>query len=274
MAIPSYSTASDFFKTNKFKSKEVKDLQDKFYRNFDMMHGTKASSMVAEISRRLPFILENCLYITKLAETIYERDIISEGLTAKKAVILRAVDSVSFISRFSVDLLNYIYVKETAFTEQSKDLPISDTSSVIPANEKHININIGKFALLVSSLGIPTKDYSKILNELPEVIINSKTEEGLIGLYGNRLDPFNNALLSGFVGNPIYHIRMQIAEWQASRYKATKDLKKALELRALNLKLLLEDHPDPAIEKELIYIQSRIDKETAYMREVETDLDL
>lgn len=264
--ITSYQHASEHFKTNKIKSLSNKDLSDVFYRNFDVQGGMKQSSFIGEILKRMPFVKENVDYILGLAEELFERDIINEGLTAKKAIILRAAGNLSFISRFSIDLLNLVYVNEAIETKAE----IEESLRLSPAAIKHINENIGYFARLLSDYGVPTKKFSNIILEIPDVIINTKTKDAVNGLYSEKeLDPFTNVFKAGFTGNPVYHVRMLVAEWQSNRYKANKDKKKMLELRLLHLKMLQDGKDDAKLEQEIEYIQGRVDRINRYLIEVE-----
>ena len=267
---PSFRAAAEFFKTSKLKSDANKDLSDIFYRNFDQQGSGKLSSFVADIDRRMPHIRDNVQYIQTVVEDLLERDVIAEGLTAKKALILRAAESLSFISRFSTDLLNFVYVNEAI----EINAEIEENMRLSPAAIKHVQMRIDKFANLISSYGIPNKDFSKLLATVPEIIINSKTANSIKGVYKDQdIDPMEQYHTSGFTSNPIYHLRLVVAEWQANRFKANKEKKQILELRLLHLKLLQNKKNDPKLENEINYIQSRIDGIDKYLLEVEQDLE-
>lgn len=268
-AIPSYRQAAEHFKMNKIKSQINKDLTDGFYRVFDLQGIPKQPNLGAEILKRLGFIKDNTDYILSLAETLYERDIINEGLTAKKAVILKAASAASFISRYSIDLLNFLYVHEAAVSGAD----IQEGMSLSPAALKHIHENLPRFARMLSDYGIPTKKFSNIVLGIPEVAISSKTADSIKGLYKDQeIDPFGNQFKSGFTGNPIYHLRLQVAEWQSNRYKANKEKKKVLELRLLYLQSQKQGKVDAKLEQEIDYTQDRVDKLNRYLVEVEEDL--
>lgn len=268
-ALPSYKQASEYFKSSKVKSQANKDLIDIFYRNFDMQGMSKQPNVAAEILKRLIFIKDNTDYILSLAETLYERDIINEGLTAKKAIILKAASAVSFISRYSIDLLNYMYISEAG----ALGADLEEGMSLSPAGMKHIQENIARFSRMLSDYGIPTKKFTNIVLQIPEVAISSKTADSLRGLYkDNDIDPFGNVFKSGFTGSPIYHLRLQVAEWQSHRYKANKEKKAILELRLLYLKTYKDGQTDAKLEQEIAHTQSRVDRINRYLAEVEEDL--
>jgi len=267
--LPSYIHSSDFFKSSKLQSKANKELSDLFYRNIDMRGFPKSNNFITDIYKRLIFVRENQEYVLGLIEELMERDIINEGLTSKKAILLRANSSMSYISRYAIDLLNLVYVNE-AIEANSE---VKENLKLAPAVIKSITSNIVRFSTLLSDYGIPNKAFSKIVTSLPEVVINTKTANAVSGIYKeNDIDPFSKAYTSGFTGSPIYAVRLVIAEWQSNRYKANENKKKMLELRLLHLKMLQEDKNDAKLEQEIMYIQSRVDKISRYLTEVEESL--
>lgn len=270
IVIPNYKQATDHFKTNKFKSEANKEITNLFYRNFDLQGSSKLSSIIAEIDRRLPYIKNQLEYTLKRLSESLEEISVTEALTAKNAISIRAADNISFISRFSIDFLNYIYINEAI----AANVSVEESIKLAPAVIKHIETNMSKFFTLVSAYSIPETKTLALMNKVPDVVLSSKNASNITGIFKeSELDPYSSQLVAGFTGSPIYHIRLAIAEWQTSRYKANKDKKKMLELRLLHLKLLQEKKDDAKLEQEIIYLQSRIDKISRYLNEVETSLD-
>jgi len=270
VAQPTYRNGADFFRTSKFESDKVRDLQDSFNDKFDRSGGPKQSTFLGEINARLPFLVENTEYVTKQCELLFERDIVSDGLTAKKALLMRAAEHLSFLSRLSLDVLNYVYT----FEALAAGVEVSDDSGLSPAEAGHVERNIGVFASLLGDYGVPNKDFEKILLAIPEVVVSSRSEAQLASVFKERdLDPFKGQYVQGFTGNPIYHLRLLVAQWQASRYKANKDKKKMLELRLLHLELLKEKKNDPKIEQEIDYVRGRVASLDRYLREVEESVE-
>jgi hypothetical protein len=271
IVIPSYEQAAEFFKVNKPKSEMAKSLSEDFYRKFEKGAMAKQASIIGEVAARLSFIKQNLAYVQAQIEIVLERDILNEGLTAKKAILVRAANQISFISRFSSDVLNYVYVAEAI----AVNVDVQESMSLSPAAYKHVQNNIKVFATLLSDYGIPTREFEKIYTAVPDIVVSSRNESSIVGLFKEQdIDPFTSPYVQGFTGNPIYHVRLVFAEWQASRYKANKEKKRMLELRLLHLKLINEKKNDPKIEAEINYIQNRIDSTERYMREVEEDVEL
>lgn len=269
VVIPSYQSSADYFKQHKLQANDSKDLSDSFYRNYDR-RGGKQASFINEIALVMPNVKQNAAYVQKLIEELMEHDIINEGLTAKKAILVRAAEMFSFVSRYSVDLLNYVYVQEA--NEAGAD--VEESLQLCPAAVKHVTVHIAKFAAILSDYGIPNTEFDKLISNVPDVIVNSKTVNSIKGLYKEiDIDPFSSSYIVSFTGNPIYHIRLMIAEWQANRYKSQKEKKKMLELRLLHLKLSQEKKSNPKIQQEIEYIQGRVDRIERYLKDVEESLD-
>jgi hypothetical protein len=269
VALPNYNVASTYFKSEKIKSDLNKEISNEFYLKAELKTA-KQSSFIADIFKKLENVKSNSEYLLEQAEELFEHNIIAEGLTARKLSLVKAAESISFISRFSTDLLNLVYTNEATNVDSNVD----ESLRLPPIVVTNINKNISNFTRLLCDYGVPTDTFKKLFSNIPEVIVNSKTANTISGIYKESdIDPFSNSLVVGFTGNPIYHIRLMVAEWQASRFKANKDKKKILELRLLHLKLINNKKNDPKLEQEINYIQNRVDKIERYLKDVEESLN-
>lgn len=251
VVLPAYIDANKYFKSGKFESPEGQEAVKVFYRNYKANRANK--NLVVEIHDRLPALLKNLQFVSDENDDLLERDILKDGLTAKKAVLLRAAEQLSFISRYSVDFLNYLLVCETL----SKG---GQAERSAPLVEKKLVDNVVNFARLLSVYGQEPDEFKEAFDSIPDVIVNEKTYSALAAVYSaGKLDPMETLVMSGFEANPIYHIRLVVAEWQADRYKVYKDKKRMLELRLLQLKMMDDKNPDPKVEREIEYIQNRIE---------------
>jgi hypothetical protein len=264
----SFRDASEFFKINKPKSDLYKELSNTFYRN--IKDKDRQDTILGEIYRRLPNLRANAVYIKDQLEILLEQDIIKEGLTAKKVLLIRGAGSIAFIVRYSLDLINIMYTAETKEAgNTNEDLELNKE------RVKFIEANIGKFAFLVADYAQDPVEFSRLVGTIPDVILNSKTAQAVQGVYGNKdIDPFANGYIQGFSGSPFLFFRTLEAEYQDRRYKENEALKKNLELRLLNLKLQMEKKPDPKLEQLIIHNQGRVDKLTRQIKEYETSIGL
>lgn len=270
--IPNFQNASDYFRSAKFLSDDNKDLSDSFYRKFDNNGIPKQPNFVSEIAKRLPNVKANAEWLREQIENILEKDVISEGLTAKKAILIRTAEHISFLSRFSADVLNYVYVQEA----NAIGTDVDESMALAPGARKMVESRFSIYASMVSNYGMNPKDFEKQFVKVPDVVINSRTENSIVGIYKESdIDPFTVAYVSGFTGNPIYHVRLLVAEYQANRYKANKDKKRMLELRLLHLQFLKENKgANPKIQQEIEYIQNRVERISRYLREVEENYEM
>ena len=69
--------------------------------------------------------------------------------------------------------------------------------------------------------------------------------------------------------NPIYHIRIRIAEWQAAKYQEAKEERSMVELRLLSLKELKSGKDNARLEQQIEYNQERLSKLTAKIGRME-----
>lgn len=92
--------------------------------------------MISEINLRLGFIRDNAVYVQEQLENVFERDILSDGLTVKQTHFIRAAEVFYFISKYSLDLLKYIYHKEAELINPSINDNIELSKMTIKLVEK------------------------------------------------------------------------------------------------------------------------------------------
>ncbi len=264
--LPSYNSASDFFSSNQPKSKDIINLSKEFYKHLTPNGISKQKSMVGDIYIRLTKYLDILKYLQDEIAEKMEADILDDSLTAKRANLLKASSISFFITRYAGELLNYIYSAE-------EDNLSKDDATLPPKTIEYINKNLRHFTYLLSDYGISLDEYKKLTSKIPDVTVNSDTADSVASVYNESdLDPITSGIRN-FTYNPIYHIRLSIAQWQVSRYKEAKDKKKVLELRLLHLKMLQDGHEDAKLQTEIDYNQSRVDKLNKKISEIEAELE-
>ena len=94
-----------------------------------------------------------------------------------------------------------------------------------------------------------------------------------VDFYSDKVDVFNN-LPQGFIGSPIYSVRLVFAQWESDRYRALKDKKRLLELRYLHLKLMKDQNQsDINIEREITHLQKHITTIDYKLSKIEESLE-
>lgn len=262
--IPSYSLVISSLE-GKYKNKDLKNLTTKLMRN---LSSNEKDPLVA-VMGLLTNASVNMVSLKKEVGS-FGKDVFPEALTTRKGVVLRAVDHIGFVSTFAMDLLHYYVARELGAAGGSDTV-----AELSKQQEFKINEGLIAFAALLDSYGVQNHLFVKKLNSGLDIVVNDSNRDAVVGAYTeDKLDPFvSSSMIKGFDSNPIYHIRIRIAEWQVKRYKATQDKHRSLELRLLYLTQLNNNSPDPKLEQEIVYIQNRIEKYEYEMAKFEESLE-
>lgn len=253
---PAYKSAAEVFKSWRFKSKHLDDD----FAQFKRMVKSGSDNMVVAIDKSLKTVVENLDTVDELINQTYNEEVAGAGLTYLKANLLQFVECVAFVSKFARKYLIYIYVCETAeLDDQAGDNRMEKIAeSISPAEIEWLKKNFLSFCTAWNVVTTGSSQLKKALNDIPDVVVTSDNVHTLGATMGeNKIDPFQLKLIPVWL-NPIYHIGMFVAEWQASRYKAAQEELKLLQLRKLNLQRLQQGKPDAKVQKEIEYMESRI----------------
>ena len=263
IVMPAWDAAATYFKINKLSSDEAHEMAMLFYRNFDLRGASKSPNFIQDIERRLPVMHKNIKFLQNVLDTQLEADILTDGLTVRSAFVLRSASNLSLITRYMLALLNYLYTVEA----KHFDVSLEPGLEICKAEMKYVDANFVRFVKLFSEYTVPLED---IVGKLPDIFLSKQAENAVKGsIASNSVDPFSQSGVSGFVGNPIYRIRLIYAKWQNDRYESAKAKKQQLELRLLYLQMQKDETTDPIVVKEIERLQARIEGHDRYLREVE-----
>jgi hypothetical protein len=195
--------------------------------------------------------------------------IVTHAMTAFRANAARSVAHYYFITRYALDLANFIYI------EESKEAGMDYRSDAM-ANKKQqgfVKDNLWVFARLLGVYGDKVDNLRGRMSDLSPAVLPKDSVDDVIAIYGQRgVDIFDN-IPNGFIGSPIYSVRLVFAQWEADRYIHLKDKKRLLELRVLHLRMLKEQgQSDANMEKELGYIQQRVTDIDYKIAKIEEDV--
>lgn len=249
---PSYEAAADLMKSWKFKSPQMEKPLGIFDR---MVKSSGNDNFVVTIDKGFKVMLENLNHIEDQVSKTYNEEVAGGGLSYLKANLLQFVECIGFVSKFARKFLIYAYICESAMFEESSE---SVTTSLSPAEIEWLDANFVSFCTAFNIATNAPSHVERKLSEIPDIAITSENEHTLGSTIGEaKIDPFQMKLIPIWM-NPIYHVGMFFAEWQSNRYKAAKEEVKLLQLRRLNLQKLSDGKPDAAVQKEIAYMESRI----------------
>ena len=99
--------------------------------------------------------------------------------------------------------------------------------------------------------------------------VNPSSVTDIVASVGaSRVDPMNFGLIP-IVLNPIYHVRMMIADWQVNRFKAADEERKLLEFKLLKMKMTDGGKRDANVDRQIEYTEGRLQKLNYKLMEME-----
>jgi hypothetical protein len=259
VVLSTYEDIKAVYAVGEFKAPKAKALLASWYKEFNAAKSdirlAGGKHFAADLVTLIKNVEQNGEYLRKEVADIANEVIVSKALSAYKSNVLRAVEHYFFLSRYALDLANLLYVLEA----QHGGVELSKSACPNAKQVKFVEDNIWIFARIMSVYGQEFGKFKAKLDGLSMVVINQDQMEEALGTYSHsKLDLFDN-LPAGFIGSPIYSVRLVWVQWEADRYKQLKDKKKLLELRSLHLKLIAEHGGgDVNTERELEYLQKRI----------------
>ena len=216
--------------------------------------------------------LEQCPDHVKTLQTMVDEefaiDINQAGMTSLRVNIIHLAEIIGFVTRYSRRYLHYLVILEQC---QQTGKEISD--HLTPGELDWLKDGKYAFARGLTIVQNPPKDIEKQFKKIPDVLITPETAGEVEKVAGKKaIDP----LRMGFVPlvlNPIYHVRIAIAEWQAARYKEAQEEATTIELRLLRLKQLKEGKDDAKLDKQIEYNEARLQKLAFKIAKVEQEYD-
>lgn len=263
LVIPSYKEAEMGLRGRNFKSKSIQDFSNVFKQNVGMSNG---DNIVTAILKAMERVSANNKYVSEKTDNTFESEIVIAGVSVLKVNLIRLLELNSFVSRYAMRFLNYIYILETEATNAD---PRYTKDSLSMGEIAWLEKNFLDFCFALRAVSKSEKEVTKLIDNIPDVVLGDSAEMMIQTIGEAKTDPFNTKIIAGFTSSPIFHVRLIVAQYQANRYKEQKELKAILELRLLNLKNSQQGKPDASVEKQIVYIQSRVDRLSEELRKAE-----
>lgn len=261
---PAYDIALPLLKGWKFKSPILQSQMGTFGR---MVKSVGNDNAVVTIQKSFKNILANLSATEEMINKTYNEDVASAGLTYLKANLLQFVEATAFVSKFARKFLIYIYICETSVLDDGETVV---DHSLSKAEIEWIGANFVSFCTALNIVSGDPSNVKKLINSIPDIVITSENVATLGASLGeSKIDPFQMKLIPIWM-NPIYHVGMFVAEWQADRYKVAKEEVKLLQLRRLNLEKLSDGKPDARVQHEINYMETRIQGMNYKINKMET----
>lgn len=277
LTIPAYQDSLRIFGARKFSNDSLVKDWEIFRRN---VKGASGPNTISAIEKSFKPMLGTLDLIERLVDKDYNDDIEGAGVTYYKAAVLQMVESIGFAAEYAAKYLNYALVVESAeIANEDGNVIGSDgdtqglneiSASIMPIELRYIHDRFLDFCNVMDTLSKPTDKIKNDFQSIPDVAVTESGDAIMAHTAGRTLDPFNHGIVP-IAMNPVFHIRMKIADYQHYRYEKAKAEKEALELRLMRMERLQQGKNDAALEKQIIYTQQRIDNLTIKIKKVEEE---
>ncbi len=259
IVLPAYASSVQSFKAPLTSPEGIE-----FTKRYDLMVPKRnvTNSIVFDINERLQKLPKLLDAIDKQLADGFSGEVVSAGLTLRKANVIRATEVLGFLSKFSMGLVNAIAHYEIVH----KGVKVDYVSDVTPGEYKRLMKYLPDFAQLLHAV-TSLADYQNVFDHIPEAHVEDDVFRS--SYRQNEVDPLSLFLTSGFKGNPIYSLLMMYAEFQMDNHKQMQDQKKLLEVRLLQLQRTQERQPSPQLEREIRALSSRVANLAAEIRKTE-----
>lgn len=263
--LPIFKEATNRFVTTPMASSEAKKF-DRVFNSYVKMRGTR--NYIETITKIFENLDQNYSKIETAVARAYGSDISVSGMTYLRANLLQYIEAVGFSLRYSRRLLIW-----TIHQEQLHSKTDGGAEPMSKAEIKWFEKNQNTFLYCMRVLNTVKGDLDKVLADIPDMIIVPEDVEAMEKTVGNtKLDPMNLGIIP-IAMNPIYHIRMAVAEWQVNRYNLAKEERKLLELKLLSMKESAQGNNDPKLQQNIEYTEGRLQKLNRKLAEMEDDIN-
>lgn len=259
--LPIYEQAAREIGTGQLLSANAQSFEKVFESQVDFKYKGNSINAINEAMINAKIIT---ILLQKLVDENFAVDVTRAGFDLLRTNIMQLTEILAFTTRYARRHLNYILLSEMG---QYKELHIED---YFTAGERDW-IKQGRDAFIkgVNIIHKPKDEIEVKLKKIPAVLVTPETAESSQAVFGKSVtDPFDMRFIP-IVLNPIYHIRIRIAEWQAAKYQEAKEERTMVELRLLALKEMRAGRENAKVEQQIEYNQERLSKLSAKIGKME-----
>ena len=171
-------------------------------------------------------------------------------LTFKQAATLKVVNDLTSMSLFVLDLVNAFLALETG--NGTSNLSKAQLASLDACSRDFVAV----FDSYYKKLNKLIKDLKDVSAELINQSESDTTNNIISSTNGKQIDLPSDT--NGFLGNPIYHIRMWFVERSLAKLQILEDKKKLIELRIQQIRANEKNLPDEQIAKMINYHEEEL----------------
>ena len=264
---PPYTAMVKAYGNTKFKAKELQSFEEEFKR------GVKSrfrGNSVAVIEQTLKRMETNTDLVDRMVSEYYADDVMRDAMTFLKINLIQYIETMSFVCRYARRHLIWVVSVENHAVTGGEGYGETMTAGEL----EWLRVQRANFFQALTVMGGEKSEptvLEGLFKSVPDIVVtkdNVPVIEKTVGV--QKTDPFQFGLIPVWL-NPIYHVRMKIAEWQVKRYKTAQKEKEVLELRLLQLKLSQQGKSDPRLQQQIEYNEGRLQKLNYELQQMEED---
>lgn len=225
-----------------FKSKAGQNFESEFDK---IVKRPPRLSVLGFIRQTLANMSVTAEMLSAIAEKQFAQDVVVEGITYKRAELLRTIGYMDFVVSYSMQLLHYILVAEASVT--SKEYP--DGKERPRPELEFLQNNQRAFLTLLATFARPSRELVTLLESIPDITIGDNDDRTIVPTVGiNKLDPLKNNFIP-IITRGALTIGIAWAHFQVWRYERLKEDAKCIQLRLEQLRLQAQGKQDAQLER-------------------------
>lgn len=250
-AIETYFNAEPVLKT--FNSKAGKEFEAAMSKAVRIPPKLTMFGYIRQVLNNMAVTTE---LLTAIAEKSYGKDIVIEGITYRRAELLRTLGYMDFTVAYSMQLLHYLLVAEASVMSkehaEGKERPRPELDYI----KRH---QAAFFSLLVT-FSKPSREIAQLLESIPDIVIGEDDEKVIVPQVGlAKLDPLKNNFIPGITKGALA-VGIWWAQLQVAKYERLKEDARSIQLRIEQLRLQAEGKNDAQLERTIEKYESFLNK--------------
>jgi hypothetical protein len=238
-----YLSAADAFNSG-YKSKAGQDFESSFKRQVRTNYRGNPIQVIQQVLQNISSLGD---LLSGLVEKNYNKDVTVEGLTYKRAEILRTLGFMDFTTTYARQLLHYLLASQA--NVQAKTAPAGQE---IPKPEiEWLSQNQQAFFTLLITFALPANEILKKIDAIPDIGVGDNDEVTIHPTVGiGRLDPLKNNFIPHIT--PMFmNIGIWWAQRQTARYERMVEDVRVIEYRIEQLRLQAAGKEDAQLERSI-----------------------
>lgn len=258
---PVYKQFYKSFENYKFQNKTLIVFEQKFQNTIEENYSGNFIGCMWKIG--IKYIPEKIGFVQMLLEKGTINDFMRDSLSARDINALQLSEILSFMVRYSRRFLNYAITVETNYHNQ-----VDENKTMLIAEVEWINKYYSAFLAGLNFLKTKKGKVTELWDKVPDVLINQANAQEVKAVSGDAVDPYRVGFIPLML-NPIYHIGMKVAEWQAARYHEARFEQQALATKIIYLQKRAQNQNDAKLEKTIEEYDRLLAKKTYELHAME-----